>query len=266
MKTIKVLLMLGFILFTGCKDNIFIVDTTPPEAPRGLYTYPGDNYVEVHWIANSERDVAGYHVYVSTSLHGTYEYIGTARGNAFVDNGVTNGTTYYYTLTAFDDNGNESQPSSDIAYDTPRPEGYGIRLINVGNNPDKAGYDFSTYTTGPYDDQYTDIYFEYYNGEYYMNVWKDSDIQDMGYTNSLYTIENAPDGGWSPTKDVRLIEGHSYVVWTWDNHYAKFRVVQLSPSSMMFDWTYQLQEGNSRLKASTVRGKLAAGDGYIGRH
>jgi hypothetical protein len=266
MKTLKILLMFGIILFAGCKGDIFIVDTTPPAAPRGLFTYPGDNYVEVHWIENTEHDVVGYHVYASTSLNGRYDYIGTSNGTAFVDNGAANGTTYYYTVSAFDDNGNESRPSSDIAYDTPRPEGYGVRLISVGNDSNRAGYDFSTYTTGPYNDQYSDIYFEYYNGEYYMNVWKDSDIQDMGYTNSLYTVENAPDGGWSPTKDARLIEGHTYVVWTWDNHYAKFRVVQLSPSSTIFDWTYQLQAGNPRLKISTVRGKLAAGSGYTGRH
>jgi hypothetical protein len=266
MKALRILLMLSFILFAGCKDNIFVVDTTPPTAPRGLYTYPGDNYVEVHWMSNSESDVAGYHVYASTSLYGTYDYIGTVEGNAFIDNGVANGITYYYTVSAFDDNGNESRPSTDIAYDTPRPEGYGIRLINVGSNSDRAGYDFSTYTTGPYNDQYTDVYYEYYNGEYYMNVWKDSDIQDMGYTSSLYTIENAPTSGWSPTKDVQLIAGHSYVVWTWDNHYAKFRVVQLTPSGMIFDWTYQLQVGNTRLKISANRGTLVADKGYTSRH
>jgi hypothetical protein len=266
MKTLKLVLLFGLILFAGCKEDFYYMDTTPPSAPQGVYTYPGDNLVEVHWLKNSERDVTGYNVYASTSLYGKYECIGTAGQNVFIDNGVTNGVTYYYAVSAFDDNGNESGLSRDIAYDTPRPEGYGVRLINVGNDSDKAGYDFSTYTTGPYNDDYTDIYFEYYNGEYYMNVWKDTDIQDMGYTNSLYTIENAPDGGWSPTKDVRLIEGHAYVVWTWNNHYAKFRVVQLSPSSTIFDWTYQLQEGNPRLKVSTVRGKLTPGDGYTARH
>ena len=81
-----------------------------------------------------------------------------------------------------------------------------------------------------------------------MNVYTDTDIQDLGYTHSLLDIKVAPASGWSPTHDVRLYVGHTYVVWTHDDHYAKFRVTSLSPSRVVFDWAYQLQESNPMLK------------------
>jgi len=251
----------------GCDERLTFIDLTPPAPPQGLYTTTGDNVVGVSWVSNTEHDLAGYNVYVSEDPAGRFELIATTRQNYFADIGVRNGTTYYYAVSAFDHTGNESRLSDEIAYETPRPEGYNVVLRNFRVSPDHSGYDFSTYSVGPYNDNYTDIFYEYYNGEYYMDVWEDTDIQDMGYTNSLYTIGEAPDAGWSPTKDVRLIVGHTYVVWTWDNHYAKFRVVSLSPSQIMMDWAYQTQTGNPRLKHSVGldRNTLKPGNGFRNR-
>jgi hypothetical protein len=92
------------------------------------------------------------------------------------------------------------------------------------------------------------MYFEYYNGEYYMNVRTDTDIQDVGPTNSLLDLHVAPTSGWSTSHDAILRVGHTYVVWTWDDHYAKFRVTSLSTNRVVFDWAYQLQESNPMLK------------------
>ena len=267
MKTANLLLLLSIIFIIGCKERILAPDMTPPVSPSGLYTFPGDGAVEVHWAPNPEMDIAGYNVYSGTALRGKYDLVGTTRQNYFIDSPLHDGVTYYYTVTAYDHNGNESAPGFEIVYDTPRPEGYGIRLYDYISSPDAAGYDFSSNTVGPYDDKYADMFYEYSNGRFYMDVWKDSDIQDMGFTNSLYTVGDAPEGGWSPTKDVPLIVGHTYVVWTWDNHFAKFRVLQLSTAKVVFDWVYQLQEGNPRLaKGSADRGTLAAGEGFKSRH
>ncbi len=238
------------ILIAGCEGNLFHSDITPPTAPRGIYTETGDNLVEVFWIDNPEADVAGYNVFVGSSYSGMYTLVASTSQPHFVDYGANNGVTYYYAVTAYDFSGNESELSRDVAYDTPRPEGYDIHLNDYRTRPDLSGYDFSTYSVGPYNDRYTDVFFEYFGGSYYMNVWEDSDIQDMGYTISLYEIRFAPTNGWSPTKDVRLIVGHTYVVWTWDNHFAKFRITALSPARVIFDWTYQLQAGNTRLRPS----------------
>jgi len=152
-----------------------------------------------------------------------------------------------------------------VAYDTPRPEGSGVPLPNFRYDPARAGYDFSTYSVGPWDDQFTDIYFDFLDAVHYLVVWDDTEIQDMGYTESLSEIGSAPVAGWSPTKDVRLIPGHTYVVRTWDNHFAKVRVRSLSDANVTFDWAYQLQTGNTRLKQATERGPLRIGAGSASR-
>lgn len=255
------------VLLTGCMVNVSEPDTTPPAIPRGLYTIAGDRMVELFWVSNTERDFAGYYVYVSSSYDGRYQRIGSTNQNYYVDRGVRNGHTYYYAISAYDINGNESDLSPEVACVTPRPEGYGVILRNYRADPNHSGYDFSTSSVGRYNDQYTDVFFEYYNGVHYLNVWEDTDIQDMGYTNSLYDIVEAPTRGWTPTKDVVAIPGHTYVIWTWDNHFAKIRVTEVSSARVKFDWAYQLQTGNPSLKMNVKvhRDPLQMGSGAKSR-
>lgn len=250
MKTLLAASVLVSFIGLGCRSHPASVDITPPAAPRGVETYAGDGLTEILWTENTERDLAGYNIYVASDPQGRFRRIGSTRSPDFIDRGVVNGETYYYGVTAYDFDGNEGALSVDDLGVTPRPEGYSVALFSYLTNPNSAGYDFSTNSIGPYDDKYSDIFFEYSNGMAYMDVWDDSDIQDMGFTSSLDDIREAPNGGWAPTKDVRLIVGHTYVVWTWDNHYAKFLVTSLSPQRAVFDWAFQLQEGNPFLKHS----------------
>ncbi len=238
------------VLTGGCRLHSVDFDSVPPAAPRELQAVAGDNFAEVSWVENTENDLAGYNVYVGLDPQGDFKLVGTTRSERFVDDGVVNGRTYYYGVSAFDFNGNESALSVDRVGATPRPEGRDETLLDYRTNPNSAGYDFSTYTVGLYNDEYTDIFYEYYNGVAYMNVWNDTDIQDMGYMSSLHEIRVAPASGWSPSKDIPLIEGHIYVVWTWDDHYAKFRVISITPQRVVFDWAYQLMKGNPYLKRS----------------
>ena len=66
---------------------------------------------------------------------------------------------------------------------------------------------------------------------------------------SLDELDWAPEGGWSlETADVvTLYEGHGYLVWTWENHFAKFRVVEIGDDYVVIDWAYQIDEGNPEL-------------------
>jgi hypothetical protein len=252
---------------SGCTGLLIVPDLTPPAPPHGLASVTGDGFVALSWNENTEGDVAGYRIYASTSYEGPYEHIGSSHGPSFVDKGILNGETYYYAVSAYDLHGNESGLSHDVVYDTPRPEGYNVALRNFRADPSHAGYDFSTYSIGPYDDDYTDVFFESYNGTLYLDVWDDSEIQDVGYTASLYEVGYAPVTGWNPTKDARLVLGHTYIVRTWDRHFAKLRVTTLSADRVFFDWAYQLQSDNNRLKQGTVTGRseLAEGTGTAGR-
>jgi hypothetical protein len=59
-------------------------------------------------------------------------------------------------------------------------------------------------------------------------VWKDSDIQDMGNTTDIYDISYAPLNGYvqinegENIKYTEAVVGHTYVIWTWDNHLQKY--------------------------------------------
>ena len=248
MKPLALLIIAASIGLSGCFVDINHPDNTPPSPPSGLSTATGDNFIELFWKKSPERDVAGYNVFVSSSYDGRYELIGSSDSPYFLDKDAVNGNMYYYAVTAYDYEGNESELSRDVAYDIPRPEGYDVQLTDYHLYPATAGYDFSGYAVMRYDDDNADMYMENYNGVIYMNVRTDTDIQDMGATGSILDIGAAPSDGWSPTNDVQLQAGHTYVVWTWDDHFAKFRVHSLSPGRLVFDWAYQTKPSTNLLK------------------
>ncbi|NWF50605.1 MAG: hypothetical protein HXY49_08690 [Ignavibacteriaceae bacterium] len=249
-KTILIsMLFISAYFFQACDvyDNYY-ADYDPPSPPGNVVVVNGNNRVDIYWDDNYERDLAGYNIYYSYSYDGKYTLIGSTTGNYFIDYEAANGTTYYYAVTAYDYNGNESDLSPDVAYATPRPEGFNQAIFDFRNFPNNSGYSFSDYSVVRYDDQRTDFFFENYNGTFYIDVWDDTDIQDMGSTNDIYDIPYAPVSGWSTTKDAIAKVGHTYVIWTWDNHFAKIRIKAITPDRMVFDWAYQLVEGNRELK------------------
>ncbi len=105
------------------------LDTFPPAAPQGLVAAvlpgaaPSTFVVDLSWSINLETDLAGYRVY-RTEQQG-------ARGQlitpdllpvpAVRDSSVEPGHRYWYTVTAVDRAGNESQPSNPVAVDIPPP-------------------------------------------------------------------------------------------------------------------------------------------------
>ena len=250
MKTSLLTLSLIFLVAVtpGCHDWLYHPDMDPPSPPTGLRTATGDNFIELFWDDNREPDLDGYNVYVSSSYDGEYEFIASTSEPYLLDDGVRNGNLYYYAVTAYDYDGNESELSNDVAYDIPRPEGYDVLLYNATASPAQSAYDFSRYSVVSIDDKYADIYYVAGNGSYVMRVDSDTDIQDMGPTSSILSIGTAPLNGWSSNHEVELFAGHTYVVWTWDDHYAKFRVSALSPARVVFDWAYQLIPSNRLLK------------------
>jgi hypothetical protein len=252
MKTLALITVLsGTLLVWGCTESSLPPDQSAPAAPTGLTTFAGDNAIELFWNRSPEKDVAGYNVFVSSTYNGRYDLIGSSREPHYVDKGAVNGNIYYYAVTAYDYDGNESRLSRDVAYDIPRPEGYDVALGDFRKYPSVGGFDFSKNAVVPYDDNYADMYFENYRDTLYMDVRSDTDIQDMGPTASIQDIATAPVDGWSPTHDVVLQVGHTYIVWTWDDHYAKFRVSSLAPSRVTFDWVYQVRSATPMLKHGT---------------
>ncbi len=235
-------------IITSCFMNLPVEDLTPPAPPKNISVINADKRVEIYWKKNSESDVAGYNIYYSYSYNGKYTLLGSSKTNYFIDTGLRNGIKYYYAVTAYDYNNNESELSFDVAYGVPRPEGFNQSIFDCRRFPNNSGYCFSKFSVVPYNSQDADFYFENYQGNYYLVVHDDSDIKDMGLTQDIYDITFAPNSGWSPTKDEIAKVGHTYVIWTWDNHFAKIRVKNITPDRIVFDWAYQTVKGEPMLK------------------
>ena len=247
--TFLTILFASVLIITSCDINdIYENDYTPPSPPSGIQVLNGDNRVDISWDRNRESDVAGYNIYFNYTYEGKYELIGSTSGTYFADMEAVNGNKYYYGVAAYDYNGNESELSYDVIYSTPRPEGYNQSIFDYTRFPNNSGYTFTTYSTVPYDDQETDFFFEIFEGTGYLLVWDDTDIQDMGLTNDIYDIPYAPANGWATNKEEIAQIGHTYVIWTYDNHFAKIRVSNITADRIVFDWAFQLVEGEPQLK------------------
>jgi hypothetical protein len=124
--------------------------------------------------------------------------------------------------------------------------------------PDYAGWDFSAFHNVNFLSVNCDIFLEYFAADdvFYFNVaYVDVDIQDMGFTQNLDEITYSPEYGWSQNGWLEVILGHTYVIWTADNHFAKVRVTTIGNESIGFDWAYQVAPGNPELKPKVERGE-----------
>ncbi len=98
------------------------VETTPippPSAPTGLTATPDDTKITLNWTAPSGT-VTGYNVYRSTSSVagaglGTLITTTPITGTAVINTGLTNGTTYFYKVTAINNSGESAPPSSQVS-------------------------------------------------------------------------------------------------------------------------------------------------------
>jgi fibronectin type 3 domain-containing protein len=92
-------------------------DRTPPAQPRGLVAVVTASAVRLAWDPVDDPDLAGYHVYRSTTPGRGHERLTTAPSGAstYVDDRVQPGRTYYYVVTAVDRSrrANESVPSTE---------------------------------------------------------------------------------------------------------------------------------------------------------
>ena len=85
-----------------------------PAAPTNLTATAGNQQVSLSWTA-STGTVTGYHVKRSTTNGSGYTQIGAPTTTTFTDTGLTNGTTYYYVVTAVNaagESGNSNQASA----------------------------------------------------------------------------------------------------------------------------------------------------------
>ncbi len=268
MKTtlLTILLALTTMFMVGCESDsseILIIDEIP-QPPQGVTSFTGDGAVIVNWYGPYVEDLAGFVVYRSLDPVDFYESIGTVTAQvnpnldlipySFVDNNVSNGTTYYYAVTSVDDAGQESlELSAEVVGDTPRPEGT-VTLYDLVEEPSFSALIFGEPSVPVhYTNVGADLFIDSFEGLLYINAADiDTDIMDMGFTDSLEVVDEAPvtNVGWSTLGYFELLVGHTYVFWTRDNFYAKVRVISLTASSVNLEWAFQTDVGNPELVQS----------------
>jgi fibronectin type 3 domain-containing protein len=89
-----------------------IAPVTPPAAPTGLQVTAGNAQVSLTWT--SSAGATSYHVKRSTTSGGPYAQVAAPATTSDVDTGLTNGTTYYYVVSALNaagESANSSQAS-----------------------------------------------------------------------------------------------------------------------------------------------------------
>jgi len=70
----------------------------------------------------------------------------------------------------------------------------------------------------------------------------------MGLTNDIYDIPYAPESGWVFKEYLRADVGHTYVIRTIENKYAKISIKQINGDGIVFDWAFQIVPGETQLK------------------
>jgi len=92
------------------------MDTTPPAAPTNLTNTSANGSVTLNWTLSTSPDAVKQKLYRSLTTGGPYTLLTTFNDNTtqtYVDSGLTNGTPYYYVITAVDGSNNESGYSNE---------------------------------------------------------------------------------------------------------------------------------------------------------
>ncbi|MFC2157887.1 fibronectin type III domain-containing protein [Acidobacteriota bacterium] len=88
-------------------------DIYPPDAPKELIAIPGADQISVSWNSGTEDDLSGYRIWRRMEGESELKLMNflLLQKNIFEDKAVLQGQRYYYSVTAVDSEGNESDRS-----------------------------------------------------------------------------------------------------------------------------------------------------------
>ncbi len=118
------------------RNTVKVIDFVAPPTPANLDFKSTPTAITLTWDASPAVDLAGYNVYRSSTLNGTYtkrsfELLRAAP--RFVEDGLALGTTFFYKTTAVDLSGNESARSAAIEAWTTQVQLGGWPKVGTGN-------------------------------------------------------------------------------------------------------------------------------------
>jgi fibronectin type 3 domain-containing protein len=108
-RVLAALLSAGLTL--GCGGGLISSggQVTVPPVPAALAATAGNQQVGLTWSASS--GATSYHVKRATSSGGPYTEAGSATATTYTDTGLTNGTTYFYVVSALNTSGESANSS-----------------------------------------------------------------------------------------------------------------------------------------------------------
>ena len=221
-------------------SGVFVTPSDNPPPPTGLTATPGEFQVSLDWDDSTDPDVIGYLIYRSTTSGGPYDEVDDALASAFVDTTVTNGTLYYYVVTAYDNLGQESLYSSQVQARpqdmTPPAAPTGLEATaldssvyltwDANTEPDFSSYFIYVSDTqgGPYDEVDSDDVTEWLVGgltngvTYYFVVQAEDNANNLSeYSAEVSATPSTSPEPLPPTNLQVTFEGDEYVFLDWDD-------------------------------------------------
>jgi hypothetical protein len=120
--------------------------TNPPPAPTNLVATAGNAQVGLSWSASS--GATSYNVKRSTTSGGPYTTIASPTTTSYTDMGVTNGTTYYYVVSALNTAGESANSSQVSATPTAIATVYEATKIPVTGSPNARLFTWTGFPDG----------------------------------------------------------------------------------------------------------------------
>lgn len=211
------------------------VSATPygvPSPPTNLTATAGNAQVSLTWTAS--QNATAYNVYRGTTSGGPYTKIFTGvTATSYADNAVTNGTTYYYVVTAtnqFGESGYSNEVSATPTTGPPAPPnnltasgGNAVVSLSWNASFNASGYNIYRSTTngGPYSSLTTGVTGTSYNDAsvtngttYYYVLTATNSYGESGYSNQASATPEAPQPPPAPT-DLQAYPGISKVSLQW---------------------------------------------------
>ena len=113
-----------------------------PAVPTGLTATAGNAQVQLAWNASS--GATSYNVKRSTTSGGPYTTITSPAGTSFLNTGLTNGTTYFYVVSAVNAIG-QSANSAQVSA-TPQPGNFSLSITPASLTVNRSGTASATVT------------------------------------------------------------------------------------------------------------------------